>query len=95
MVLNNSISINVISNLKNYAPNNHSLMISLYDENKDTYYDWEIDTLEINGQNKKFDILNLKYFKLNSINNLNNTITWIDIDIDKFKNIEILQETTL
>lgn len=73
----------------------NKIWISVFNNNTLALQEWIFSEIEIDGKKIKFDILDLKYFKLNSINNLNNTITWINIDIDKFKNIEILQETTL
>lgn len=94
IVLNSSITINITLNSNTHPPS-HSMMISVYDGDGGVHYDWEINNIEIDEQNKISDILNLKYFKLNNINNLNDTITWIDIDINNFKNIEIPQDITV
>jgi hypothetical protein len=77
------------------AKESNEIWISVFNNDNLSCFDWIFSEIEVDGKKIKFDILDLKYFKINSINNLNNTITWINIDIDKFKNIEILQETTL
>jgi CRISPR-associated endonuclease Csn1 len=43
---------------------------------------------EVDGKKIKFDILDLKYFKINKIENFKDLIYWINIDINQYSNIE-------
>lgn len=50
--------------------------------------EWIFSEIEIDGKKIKFDILDLKYFKINKIENFKELIYWINIDINQYSNIE-------
>jgi hypothetical protein len=85
----NNINQNINVGIDNES---NTIIVSTYDYTNDKYYDWDISDININGNNIDLNIFNLKYFKLNAINNFKNLIFWINIDIDNYSNIEVYNE---
>jgi hypothetical protein len=85
----NNINQNINVGIDNES---NTIIVSTYDYTNDKYYDWDISDININGNNIDLNIFNLKYFKLNAINNFKNLIFWINIDIDNYSNVEVYNE---
>ena len=85
----NNINQNINVGIDNES---NTIIVSTYDYTNDKYYEWNISDININGNNIDLNIFNLKYFKLNDINNFKNLIFWINIDIDNYSNIEVYNE---
>ena len=68
------------------------MCIMLFNSVYQRYVDWVFSTIEIDGCTVNFDMLDLKYFKINEIGNLKDLFFWINIDIDQYSSIEILSQ---
>lgn len=72
----------------NLTKDSNKIWISVVNNITLTLQEWIFSEIEIDGKKIKFDILNLKYFKINKIENFKELIYWINIDINQYSNIE-------
>jgi hypothetical protein len=66
----------------------NKIWISVFNNDSLAYQEWRFSEIEVDDKKIKFDILDLKYFKINKIENFKDLIYWINIDINQYSNIE-------
>lgn len=72
----------------NLTEDSNKIWISVLNNITLALQEWIFSEIEIDGKKIKFDILDLKYFKINKIENFKELIYWINIDINQYSNIE-------
>jgi hypothetical protein len=72
----------------NLTKDSNKIWISVFNNDSLAYQEWRFSEIEVDGKKIKFDILDLKYFKINKIENFKELIYWINIDINQYSNIE-------
>lgn len=72
----------------NLTENSNKIWISVLNNITLALQEWIFSEIEVDGKKIKFDILDLKYFKINKIENFKELIYWINIDINQYSNIE-------